>query len=56
VPAPGAVFARPQRFRFVAGPKVTDEYLEFDMIGIDASLANAVRRILIAEVRRVPRG
>lgn len=28
-----------------------DEYeIEFDMIGIDASIANAFRRILLAEV------
>lgn len=30
--------------------KLKDDVIEFDMIGIDASLANAFRRILIAEV------
>ena len=29
---------------------LTDDEMEFDMIGIDASIANAFRRILIAEV------
>jgi DNA-directed RNA polymerase alpha subunit len=28
---------------------MNDEELEFDIIGIDASLANAFRRIMIAE-------
>lgn len=31
--------------------RLTDEDMEFDMIGIDPSIANAFRRILIAEVR-----
>lgn len=30
--------------------KLDDDDIEFDMIGIDASVANAFRRILIAEV------
>lgn len=30
--------------------ELTEDTMEFDMIGIDASLANAFRRILIAEV------
>lgn len=30
--------------------RLTDEEIEFDMIGVDASIANAFRRILIAEV------
>jgi len=30
--------------------RLTEDEIEFDMIGIDASLANAFRRILIAEV------
>jgi DNA-directed RNA polymerases I and III subunit RPAC1 len=30
--------------------RLTEEDMEFDMIGIDASMANAFRRILIAEV------
>lgn len=30
--------------------KLSQDVIEFDMIGIDASLANAFRRILIAEV------
>jgi DNA-directed RNA polymerase I and III subunit RPAC1 len=29
---------------------LTEDDMEFDMIGIDASIANAFRRILIAEV------
>ena len=29
---------------------LSEDEMEFDMIGIDASLANAFRRILIAEV------
>ncbi len=28
----------------------TDEELVFDMVGVDASIANALRRIMIAEV------
>lgn len=31
--------------------RLTNDEIEFDMIGIDASLANAFRRILIAEVQ-----
>ncbi len=30
--------------------RLTEDDMEFDMIGIDASIANAFRRILIAEV------
>jgi len=30
--------------------RITDEDMEFDMIGIDPAIANAFRRILIAEV------
>lgn len=30
--------------------KCTDEDLEFDLIGINPAIANAIRRILIAEV------
>lgn len=30
--------------------RLSEDEIEFDMIGIDASLANAFRRILIAEV------
>merc|ERR1711868_78423 len=30
--------------------KLTAEEAEFDMIGIDAAIANALRRILLAEV------
>lgn len=29
---------------------LNEEEMEFDLIGVDASLANAFRRILIAEV------
>ncbi|PVF96788.1 putative Rpc40-40 kd subunit of DNA-directed RNA polymerases I and III [Serendipita vermifera] len=32
---------------------VTDERIEFDLVGVDASIANAFRRILIAEVPTV---
>ena len=32
--------------------KLTDELIEFDLIGVDVSIANALRRILIAEVRK----
>ena len=30
--------------------KMNDDELEFDMVGIDAAIANAFRRILLAEV------
>ena len=30
----------------------TEEEMEFDMIGVDAAVANAFRRILLAEVGR----
>ena len=42
---------RAQVFRFVPSARRGDDVFEFDLIGIDASLANALRRILIAEVR-----
>lgn len=29
---------------------LTEEDIEFDLIGVDASIANALRRILLAEV------
>lgn len=29
---------------------MNDDELEFDMVGIDAAIANALRRILLAEV------
>ena len=29
---------------------LSDEVIEFDMVGIDAAIANAFRRILLAEV------
>ena len=35
--------------------KMTDDELEFDMIGIDAAIANAFRRILLSEVTLVQR-
>ncbi|KAM4043077.1 DNA-directed RNA polymerases I and III subunit RPAC1 [Anomaloglossus baeobatrachus] len=38
-----------QRFR-VDVVRMEDDVLEFDMVGIDAALANAFRRILLAEV------
>lgn len=31
--------------------RLTEDDMEFDMIGIDASIANAFRRLLISEVR-----
>lgn len=30
--------------------KMNDDELEFDMVGIDAAIANAFRRILLSEV------
>ena len=30
--------------------ELTDEHIVFDLIGVDASIANALRRILLAEV------
>lgn len=36
------------KVRIVGTP--TDDRLEFDLVGVDASLANAIRRILIADV------
>lgn len=30
--------------------RLTSEDLEFDLVGVDASIANAIRRILMAEV------
>jgi len=38
-----------QNFRIEVGRLTADE-LEFDMIGIDAAIANAFRRILLSEV------
>jgi DNA-directed RNA polymerases I and III subunit RPAC1 len=32
--------------------RLSNRSIEFDLIGVDASVANALRRILIAEVRR----
>lgn len=43
----------PQAFR-VDIIREEEGALEFDMVGIDAAIANAFRRILLAEVR--PRG
>ena len=31
--------------------KLSTRSIEFDLVGVDASIANALRRILIAEVR-----
>lgn len=31
--------------------KLDEEEMVFDLVGVDASLANALRRILLAEVR-----
>ena len=31
--------------------KLSERSVEFDLVGVDASIANALRRILIAEVR-----
>lgn len=41
-----------KNFRIDVGRLTADE-LEFDMIGIDASIANAFRRILLSEVFHV---
>jgi len=38
-----------QTFKVVIS-ELTKENIEFDLIGIDAAIANAFRRILIAEV------
>ena len=35
---------------FVQFERYEDDHLEFDLVGIDAAIANAIRRILIAEV------
>ena len=32
---------------------LTDDEMEFDMIGIDAAVANAFRRILLSEVNYI---
>lgn len=32
--------------------RLTDTKIEFDLVGVDASVANAFRRILMAEARR----
>lgn len=62
MPAPGCLWgprlghavvtsclSSPQEFRVdVVGEE--DGVLEFDMVGIDAAIANAFRRILLAEV------
>lgn len=32
----------------------TEDSIEFDLVGVEAPLANALRRILLAEVRRSP--
>ena len=37
--------------RFDIGPTVSDEVLEFDLVHADPALANALRRIMISEVR-----
>ena len=39
-----------QKFR-VDVVNLSEEDMEFDMVGIDASIANAFRRILLSEVR-----
>lgn len=44
----------PQGFAVHIG-QLDQEEMEFDMIGIDVSIVNAIRRILIAEVRRASR-
>lgn len=33
--------------------KMSHDELEFDMVGVDASIANAFRRILLSEVRNI---
>ena len=35
--------------------RLTNEHAEFDVVGVDASLANAIRRTLISEVSRTGR-
>ena len=46
------IFSRGQNFKVkVIDVNEKEGSMEFDMIGIDASIANAFRRILLAEVR-----
>ena len=33
--------------------EVTDDSVEFDLVGVDPSIANAIRRVMIAEVPAV---
>jgi len=33
--------------------KLTEEMIEFDLVGVDAAIANALRRIMLAEVPTV---
>jgi hypothetical protein len=33
--------------------KLTDDMIEFDLVGVDAAIANALRRIMLAEVPTV---
>ncbi len=35
--------------------RLTPTEIEFDLVGVDASIANALRRVMIAEVSREPR-
>lgn len=40
----------PQAFKTVICGSDSPESLEFDLIGLDASIANAIRRVLLANV------
>ena len=33
--------------------RLSEKTIEFDLVGVDASIANAIRRILIAEVLQI---
>jgi DNA-directed RNA polymerase I and III subunit RPAC1 len=37
----------------VSVQRLTPSTVEFDLVGVDASIANALRRVMIAEVSRV---
>jgi DNA-directed RNA polymerase I and III subunit RPAC1 len=37
----------------VSVQRLTPSTIEFDLVGVDAAIANALRRVLIAHVRRL---
>ncbi len=42
-----------ENFKIIVN-RVEDDAIEFDMIGVDPAIANALRRILISEVPTTP--